>query len=60
MSFQVHHFVNNSLDVKEHPSLSTSKENINSTKQRYQKYVNNKRSASRGVFEYSEPVTMPE
>lgn len=44
-----------SMDVKEHPSCASSKENISWTKQKYQKYINKRESASRGVFRYDEP-----
>jgi len=47
-------FYRNSFDIKEHPSIDYTKGNRNPTKQKYQKYINKRRSASRGVFDYND------
>jgi hypothetical protein len=39
-------------DVREHPSIDDSKALPNPTKEKYKKYITQKRSASKGVFEY--------
>ena len=44
----------NSNDIKEHPSIDDSKCDKYQTKDRYQKYLGKRRSASRGVFNYAE------
>jgi hypothetical protein len=39
-------------DVREHPSIDNSKSLPNPTKEKYKKYITQKRSASKGVFDY--------
>lgn len=42
----------NSNDIKEHPSIDESKQEKYPTKDKYQKYLGKRRSASKGVFNY--------
>ena len=42
----------NSNDIKEHPSVDESKQEKYPTKDKYQKYLGKRRSASKGVFNY--------